>query len=188
MLFQISDGCSGWKKTGDFVWVHDETGTELAASYTKLKRFFILKLGFKISSEELLKSPPATAEEAKDILAVLNEAQDIGVQWPRADKICEKIMFPVRYPDGSILLENIHSNFLIGDREGLKNRLRDKVKLLDLELSEVCRLRSLFFKLGLTMRYLSRSAIESTSMLAIDDYPVLLDRLDLRRKAYHITR
>ncbi|SPJ70393.1 uncharacterized protein FTOL_00121 [Fusarium torulosum] len=188
LLFQISDGCSTWKKTADFVWVHDEAGTELATAYTKLKRFFILKLGVKASTEELLKSPPKSIEEAKEILPVLNAAQGIEMLWLHTNKICEKIMFPVRYPDGRVLLENHHSNFLIGDHEGLKVRLKNKIKLLDLELCEVHRLTSLFWKMSLNVRYLSKEIIESTSMVAIDESPVLLGRRDLRHKAYQITR
>jgi hypothetical protein len=185
LLFQISDGCSGWKKTADFVWVHDETGNELAASYTKLKRFFIFKLGVKVSSEELLKSPPTNVEKAKEILAALNDAQDIITLSPERRK---EIMFPVRYPDGLVLLEKADLNFLIGDNEGLKVRFKNRIKLLDLELCEVCRLSSLFRRLGLTSRYLSRVVNESTSVVTIDESPVLLGRRDLRHKAYHITR
>ncbi|KIL94318.1 hypothetical protein FAVG1_02881 [Fusarium avenaceum] len=193
LLFQISDGCSSWKKTADFVWVHDETGTELAASYTKLKRFFIFKIGVKVSSEELLKSPPKDVKEAKEILAVLNNMQFFTRPlFPEGGHISEKVMFPVRYPDGRVLLENSHSdfysNFLIGDREALKDRLKNKIKLLDLELGEVCRLRSLFWKLNLESKYLSRSVVESTSVASIDESSVISGKRDLRHKAYHVTR
>ncbi|KAG5656743.1 hypothetical protein KAF25_010296, partial [Fusarium avenaceum] len=98
LLFEISDGCSSWKKTADFVWVHDETGTELAASYTKLKRFFIIKLGVKVSSEELLKSPPKDVKEAKEILAVLNDMQFFTRPlYPEAGHISEKVIIAATY-------------------------------------------------------------------------------------------
>jgi hypothetical protein len=186
LLFQISDGCSSWKKTADFVWVHDETGTELAASYTKLKRFFTFKLGVKVSGEELLKSPPTTAEEAREVLALLNDAQDVS--WFSTSQLCEKVMFPVRYPDGRVLLENRDSGFLIGDRQGWNVRFDKRIKLLDMELSEVRRLSSLFWKLCLAARYLSSRVTEGTSILAIDESPVSLDSRDLKHKAYQITR
>ncbi|KAM0245885.1 hypothetical protein ACHAP5_005035 [Fusarium lateritium] len=173
LLFQISDACPTWKKTADFVWVHDEAGTELAASYTKLKRFFIIKLGVKVSSEEILKSPPNSVEEAKEVLVFLNDALDVHKIW-KTDQRWENTMFPVRYPDGRVLLENVDSNLLIGDHEGLKARLQSKVKLLDLGLCEVRRLSSLFWNLGPKVRHLSSEVMEITSVVAIDESPVLL--------------
>lgn len=97
-------------------------------------------------------------------------------------------MFPVRYPDGRVLLENIHSDFFIGDHQGWKVRLENKIKLLDMELSEVRRLSLLFWKLHLTPRYLSSRVTEDTSILAIDESPVSLGSRDLKHKAYQITR
>lgn len=116
----------------------------------------------------------------------MNDAQDVS--WFSTSQLCEKVMFPVRYPDGRVLLENEHSDFLIGDRQGWNVRLEKRIKLLDMELSEVRRLSSLFWKLSLNAKYLSWKVKDMTSMVTIDASPVSLVNRDLKLKAYEITR
>ncbi|KAI8676088.1 hypothetical protein NCS56_00495700 [Fusarium sp. Ph1] len=97
-------------------------------------------------------------------------------------------IFPVRYPNGTVVLSSVGVDFAIGDREKLKTRFQDKISLLDFNLEDIRRLKPLFEWASLQDRYLSNSVQERTSISSDLGHPISSRNRDLKRKAYYIAR
>ncbi|KAH7253783.1 uncharacterized protein BKA55DRAFT_737541 [Fusarium redolens] len=182
-----------WFSASDCFWSEANT-TELSSSlkqcYPDLKDFFLDKVGIKISAyDELLNT---TSNEPHAIkMAVFSFMHEVGELIPRfpAKPIQTAKIFPVRYPDGTVSLCSVETEFAIADRENLRRELEEKVKILDFNLKESRCLWPFFEWLEIEDRYLSRCVKELVTISPNDSSLLHGSKIcDLRRKSYHITR
>ncbi|KAF5680457.1 hypothetical protein FDENT_8396 [Fusarium denticulatum] len=189
-------GESGWYKTSDCLWSSETVirgKAILDECWEAYENFFVGKLGVKLLTlqmvyDELRQSSGTNTEETKVAVLSLNGLLQTETTRLDPEPIRQAKVFPVRYPNGTVVLSSVSVDFAIGDRDKLKTMFRDKVALLDFEMDEVRRLRPLIEWLGLQDRYLSNSVEESTFICSDSERPISTPNRDLKRKAYHIAR
>lgn len=138
--------------------------------------------------DELRQSPQKSVDDIKVAILLLSGLLQTELTRPSPEPIRKSKIFPVRYPNGTVVLSSVDVDFAIGDREKLKTMFQDKVSLLDFDLEDVRRLRPLFEWLGLQDQYLSRCVRERTSVSSDPGRPISSQNRDLKRKAYYIAR
>ncbi|KAF5624990.1 ATPase-like ATP-binding domain protein [Fusarium sp. NRRL 52700] len=189
-------GESGWYKTSDCLWSSETVirgKAILDECWEAYENFFVGKLGVKLLTlqmvyDELRQSSGKNTEETKVAVLSLNGLLQTETTRLDPEPIRQAKVFPVRYPNGTVVLSSVSVDFAIGDRDKLKMIFRDKVALLDFEMDEVRRLRPLIEWLRLQDRYLSNSVEESTFICSDSERPISTPNRDLKRKAYHIAR
>ncbi|KAI8670009.1 hypothetical protein NCS56_00804700 [Fusarium sp. Ph1] len=189
-------GESGWYKTSDCLW-SSETAIRgkvvLDECWEAHKSFFVNKLGVKLLTlqivyDELRQSPRSSTDEIKVAILSLNGLLQTERTHLDPEPIRKAKIFPVRYPNGTVVLSSVGADFAIGDRDKLKVRFQDKISLLDFGLEDVRRLKPLFEWASLQDRYLSHSVKERTSVSTSLGRPISSRNRDLKRKAYYIAR
>ncbi|KAF5970597.1 hypothetical protein FBULB1_9625 [Fusarium bulbicola] len=189
-------GESGWYKTSDCLWSSETVirgKAILDECWEAYESFFVGKLGVKLLTlqmvyDELRQSSGKNTEETKVAVLSLNGLLQTETTRLDPEPIRQAKVFPVRYPNGTVVLSSVSVDFAIGDRDKLKMMFRDKVALLDFEMDEVRRLGPLIEWLRLQDRYLSNSVEESTFICSDSEHPISTPKRDLKRKAYHIAR
>ncbi|KAF4331967.1 hypothetical protein FBEOM_14248 [Fusarium beomiforme] len=191
LILVKQDDAWAWFRASDCLWSEVaafEPYNRLKECYPDLREFFVDKLGIKITAFDELLSP--TSHDPDSIKeAILSFMVEVSEMIPDFDfeQIKKAKFFPVRYPNGSVSLCSISTEFAIADREHLRRELQDHVKILDFDLKAICLLEPFFACLDIEDRYLSSCEEEVT----IQDSGTLLhqpERWDLRHKAYHIVR
>lgn len=97
-------------------------------------------------------------------------------------------IFPVKYPNGTVELRSIDTEFAIGDRDYLTTKFQHKVSMLDFDLEDVRRLTPFLEWARLQNRYLSNCVKEISTISEGAERPVSSSNRDLKRKAYYILR
>ena len=138
--------------------------------------------------DELRQSPRSSVDDIKVAILSLSGLLQTELILPDPEPIRNSKIFPVRYPNGTVVLSSVGVDFAIGDRDKLKTKFQDKVSLLDFDLEDVRRLKPLFEWLGLQDQYLSESVRERTSISSDSGRPISSQNRDLKRKAYYIAR
>ncbi|KAH7131532.1 hypothetical protein B0J13DRAFT_529518 [Dactylonectria estremocensis] len=193
---ETRQGESGWYKTSDCVW-SSETAIRgkaiLDECWEGRKLFFVGKLGVKLLTlqmvyDELRQSPESSVGDVKVAILLLNGLLDTEATRLDPEPIRKAKIFPVRYPNGTVVLTSVAVDFAIGDRDKLKAKFQDKISLLDFDLDDVRLLKPLFDWLGFQDRYLSNAVKESTSISSDSGRPISSRNRDLKRKAYYIAR
>ncbi|KAJ3546237.1 hypothetical protein NM208_g2100 [Fusarium decemcellulare] len=166
----------GWYKTSDCLW----------SSETTIRGVKLLTL--QMVYDELRQSPQSSREEVKVAILSFNRLLQAERTNLDPEPIRKAKIFPVRYPNGSVILDSVDVEFAIGDRDKLKANFQDKISLLDFDLGDVRRLKPFFEWAGLQERYLSNSVRERTSISSELGRPISSPNRDLKRKAYYIAR
>lgn len=96
-------------------------------------------------------------------------------------------IFPVKNPNGQVVLESIDCEFAIGDRKHLLEMFSGRVKLLDYTLDEVRKLEPVFQELLLSSRFLSNS-VTTIRNEAVSPVFVESKTSEMRQKAYAMFR
>ncbi|KAF5007724.1 hypothetical protein FDECE_5972 [Fusarium decemcellulare] len=186
----------GWYKTSDCLWSSETTirgKAILDGCWESDKNFFVDKLGVKLLTlqmvyDELRQSPQSSTEEIKVAILSFNGLLQAERTNLDPEPIRKAKIFPVRYPNGTVVLSSVDVDFAIGDRDKLKAKFQDKISLLDFDLEDIRRLKSFFEWAGLQERYLSNSVRERTSIPNDSGRPISSRNRDLKRKAYYIAR
>ncbi|KAF4331984.1 hypothetical protein FBEOM_14228 [Fusarium beomiforme] len=185
-----------WYKASDCLWSSTTPirgKVTLDETYEDLKALFVGKLGVKSLTmqmvyDELRQSPQSNVEDTKVALLSFNDfLQNENGHWD-PEPIRKARIFPVLYPDGTVILSSIDVDFAIGDRDNLRSKFSDRISLLDFDLEDVHRLRPLFRWLRIQDRYLSKCVMESTAISSELQSPISSKKRDLGLKAYHICR
>lgn len=134
----------------------------------------------------------STVHYVKQQLLTLNSfLRDLGEKWfmaPTASPLLEKRIFPIKFPDGRVLLFPANTGFTIIDRVGPVGGFRDVVKTLDFTLDEVHELEPFIEWARLQHRYLSRMVAYNPEVGPGEKFPVSDPRFDVRRKAHGLVR
>ncbi|KAI6760419.1 hypothetical protein HG530_009279 [Fusarium avenaceum] len=199
LIFSRLSGKPCWYKISDCLWssiTKIRGKVTLDESYEELKGFFVVKLGVKSLTmqmvyNELKESPQSSVKDIKDAILSLNgflqgKEGEQGHWDPKPIKQAK--IFPVRYPNGSISLSSVAVDFAIADREILQYKFEDKIAILDFNLEDIHQLKPFFTWLKIETRYLSRCVREITSISGDMGSPITSRKRDLRRKAYYIAR
>ncbi|KAH6874355.1 hypothetical protein B0T10DRAFT_205754 [Thelonectria olida] len=189
-------GESGWYKTSDCLW-SSETAIRgkviLDECWEGHQSFFVDKLGVKLLTlqmvyDELRQSPQRSKDEIKVAILLFNGLLQTEPAYLNPEPIREAKIFPVRYPNGTVVLSSVDVDFAIGDRDKLKAKFQDQISLLDFDLEDTHRLKPFFKWASLQNRYLSNSVKERTSISGGSSRPISSSNRDLKRKAYYIAR
>ncbi|KAI1360424.1 hypothetical protein F5Y08DRAFT_48461 [Xylaria arbuscula] len=133
-------------------------------------------------------SPTATVQQAKEALRRLNSLLPNAERQPDPKRILRSLIFPVRYPNGSVELSCAHQvDFGIVDQEIFEQDLRDSEEILDFTLAEVHDLHPLIKWAGLEGRFLSARTVEMTKPLGATEIMPSSQR-DIRLKAHLLCR
>ncbi|KAM5345808.1 hypothetical protein ACJ41O_011669 [Fusarium nematophilum] len=189
-------GEPGWYRTSDCLW-SSETEIRgkviLDGCWESDKRLFVGKLGVKLLTlqmvyDELRQSPQSSTDEIKVAILSLNGLLQAERTLLDPEPIRKAKIFPVRYPNGTVVLSSVGVDFAIGDRDKLRTKFQDKISLLDFDLEDVRRLKPFFEWTSLQDRYLSNSVTERTSISSDPGRPISSRNRDLKCKAYYIAR
>jgi hypothetical protein len=162
--------------------------------YDELRDFFVDTLGVKTLTlrmvyDELCNvSPQRSVDEIKNIIWSLNALLQTESDRLDPEPLRKAHIFPVRHPDGSVILLSADTEFAIVDRDHLAARFRDRIKLLDYTLEEVRRLKPFLQWANLEQRYLSASVKEITSFQGGPTRPISMPNRNLNRKAHALLR
>lgn len=168
----------------------------LDQQYEELREFFVDKLGVKsltlqMAYDELLRegSQQSGIDDVKSVTLSFNDLlqeDEEALLDPRP--ILKAKVFPVKCPDGTRRLVSADTEFAIGDRNYLRNRFQDNIRLLDFDLEDVRRLKPFFQWARLENRYLSNCVKEITFVADGAKSPITSHNRDLSLKAYNILR
>lgn len=160
-----------------------------------LERFFKEKLGVKTASASMLiteltklaegQSPPVqTIREMLIDIGGMLARNKVDDDLPQALDLLKRSKFlPIKSRDNTLALKSIDDDFAILDHARFGNAFQAHSIILDFSLEESQILDSLFQKLGLVDRYLSRAVKE----ISVVDGEPLEDQVlsqELRTKAY----
>ena len=188
-----------WHRTTGCLWTSRGTGLQglvnLAYQYdSKLEKFFVdtlqvTRLTASLVYDELLTLTPGntTLEHVKQQLISFSSLLDDETTL-QPDRLLERHILPVRYPDGQVKLLSARAEFTIMDREGPMGQFRDMVKTLDFTMEEAHDLDTFIKWAGLASRYLSRMVREVQDLGAGASFRVEEPRYDVGRKAHGILR
>ncbi|KAH7361082.1 hypothetical protein BKA65DRAFT_494597 [Rhexocercosporidium sp. MPI-PUGE-AT-0058] len=200
LIWKLVGGKTQWYKLSDCIW---SGSTEipgkamLSDQWGDMKEVFVnlLKiptLSFNMVYEKLKKigtSPQTGVTEAKETLEALNSFLTVGEgrhSDPR-DALDARV-FPIRQPQGNVVLVSATVQFAIPDRQHWAEAFRDKVRMLDLSLSEIQRLQPFLKWTGLESRYLSLTVKEGSDISRAGCMPLHDPRKEIPPKAHALYR
>lgn len=141
---------------------------DLSTIYEKLEPFFVRRLGVKKASPSMLISEVGRMARVRqpDSQQIHTRLVEIGMMLSRAsidDNILQALsalkevkFLPMRSSDGTVTLVNVEERFAIADHGRYAQAFLNHGVLLDFQVEEVQLLHSVFRRLGLTDRYLSK--------------------------------
>jgi len=194
-----SDGGPDWHKTSQCVWTSAARlrgKISLNEEYEHLKELFVDYLGVKLvdlpmAIDELKEAGRSTLTSISDIkesIWTVNSLLSTESKKPSSKPIRDSIVFPFRYPNGTVSRASTTTEFFIIDREPLRLCFEHQVKFLDFELGEVARLRPFLEWTGLEDRYLSQCVKEITSVDREGARPMLNPERQIRNRAHALLR
>lgn len=198
LVYVERQGTSSWHRPSECLWSSTtkiEGKIAINAQYKDLKVFFTERLkvrlvDLKMVHDELLEvhSRNTSAEDVKPLLWAFNSLLQSEYNPPNPSRMLQRRVFPVRTPNGQVTLHSSQTEFAIVDREGYFNAFRDRVKVLDFSLQEICRLKPFIAWARLEPRYLSKCVKEVSRLEDEVAIPVSAMNRDLKRKAYGLLR
>lgn len=171
--------------------------TILNDHYADLEDFFVSvlqvsELDVDMVLNDLIEKSTGQAPigDVKDTLLLLTSFLQFEPQAPSPKGLLKCRIFPVRYPDGQVRLENSSTQFGIIDRQRLGDYFAGKAQLLDFDLNEVRLLKPFFSWAGLEHRYLSSSSMvkEISQHIGGDPKPITAQDRDISQKASGLFR
>jgi hypothetical protein len=159
--------------------------------YEDLEDFFVKVLGvselsFDMVLDDLIEkgASQASVEEIKETLWILTSLLSFSAPTSSSsERLLKSRVFPVKYPNGQVLLRASNVDFGIVDRQRLGVAFAGKANLLDFRLEEARLLKPLFTWLGLERRYLSNMIKEISRLDGDKPVPISSRDRDIGRKA-----
>jgi len=136
--------------------------------YPNLRDFFVKNLGVKKMTAKMvydkLIGPDLSVEESKQTLETFNSLLLVS-EGDEFDPfpVLEKEVFPVRYPNGDVMLRTGSDDFALLDRKSLGDDFGDQAKFLDFNIDEIRALQPLIKWASLEEKYLSKRVKEISS-------------------------
>ena len=187
------NGRHNWFKASQCLWSSATTirgRTTLNDYYEDSKDFFVTILGVSELSLDMVldelveKSARQTPmEEIKETLWALTSFLVSNTPASSPSRILESRVFPVKYPNGQIVLRTANVEFGIVDRRLLGDSFAGKANLLDFSLEEVRFLKLFFAWTGLEKLYLSNMVKEISRAEGCEPVPVASRNRDIGQKA-----
>ncbi|KPM37810.1 hypothetical protein AK830_g8763 [Neonectria ditissima] len=176
LVYASFGNSSGWYSIAQCLW---SSATQIQGRiplndlYPDLETFFVGSLGvqeltIQMAYEELremgTREPAPSVAKVKETIWAFNSLLDSEGFFNGAQDIVSGRIFPVRYPDGSVMLQTSRTQFAIADRKALREIFRPRAKLLDFSLDEVRRLKPFLEWLDIESRYLSAMVREISTV------------------------
>ena len=176
LIYFNAGNISRWYAVSECLW---SSATQIRGRvalndlYPSLDDFFVGFLGVQeltldMAYDELkemgarIPSPPIAA--VKETIWALNSLLASTEHLPDEGPVFRGVVFPVKYPNGSVKLQSGYTQFAIADRKTLGDIFGPQAKTLDFTLDEVRRLRPFLSGLNLESRYLSTSVREISTV------------------------
>ena len=192
------NGRHNWFKTSQCLWASATTirgRATLNDHYEDSKDFFVTVLGVAELSldmvlDELVEkgSRQAPVEEIKETLWALTSFLSTNTPVSSPRRILESRVFPVKYPNGQVVLRTSSVEFGIVDRRLLGDSFAGEANLLDFTLEEVRSLKPFFVWAGLEKRYLSNMVKEISQAEGGELVLIASRSRDIGRKASGLFR
>ena len=187
-----------WHSLSECVWASGtkiEGRISIASEYDDLRQFFVETLrvqpvDLQMIYDSLLEvsSKQTPVSRVKDLLQDFSSFVAKENNPPKPSELLRRRVFPVRKPNGNVILYSSQEEFVIVDREGPFGSFKNKVKCLDFSLQDVCRLQPFIAWAGLEARYLSRCVEEFSRIESGIEMPISETRRDLKTKAHALLR
>lgn len=190
-----------WYRTSDCLWsmaTRIRGKVDLESYYGgALETFFVEQLGVRklnidMIFDELRSLTPqeTTPEAVKTLLSTFNSLLQSGARPENrsAGQLLERQILPLRYPDGQVQLCASGPRFVIADRKVLQEKFRDRVEMLDFNLTQVRDFQPFLAWAGLEDRYLSRMVREVPVLVSDDKFGISDRRYDIKRKSHGLLR
>lgn len=163
--------------------------------YSDLEEFFVGSLGVekmtaelvytKLSGPDASKLPP---EEAKETLLVFSSFLSQNGQRFKPKPVLQSTVFPVRYPNNEVKLQNSSRDFALLDRKAFGDDFSGVAKFLDMSMEEIRDFQPFIRWAGFEGRYLSAAVKEISSADPNLTRPISSANRDIKRKAYALSR
>lgn len=163
--------------------------------YPELRDFFVRSLGVRTMTAKMvydkLLGAGLSVDETKQTIETFNsllQSSGGSEKVPKteldASAVVMKAVFPVRLPNGDVVLRRGRDDFALLDRQSLGDAFASQAAFLDFDIDQVRTLLPFLAWAGLGERYLSKVVKEISGIVREDaTRPISTPDRDIRRKA-----